>query len=145
MSFYTYAPFCELVFVIGRRGIITIKILIVDDEEIILEEVSETLTDEGYECFVASNVRAAVDVVEAAPELSLIITDLRMPYESGAGLIKIVEKKFRQDIKFIVMSGHAVPGFETDVIDLSLHHFLKKPLDVNNLLDMVGTVLATKK
>jgi CheY-like chemotaxis protein len=35
--------------IIGRRRTISIKVLIVDDEEIILEEASETLTDEGYE------------------------------------------------------------------------------------------------
>jgi DNA-binding response OmpR family regulator len=34
------------------RKSISIKILIVDDEEIIFEETAETLTDEGYESFV---------------------------------------------------------------------------------------------
>jgi hypothetical protein len=33
--------------IIGTRRTISIKVLIVDDEEIILEEASETLTDEG--------------------------------------------------------------------------------------------------
>jgi hypothetical protein len=35
--------------IIGRRKTIPIKVLIVDDEEIIVEEALETLTDEGYE------------------------------------------------------------------------------------------------
>jgi DNA-binding response OmpR family regulator len=41
--------------IIRRRKTVSIKLLIVDDEEIILEEVSEALADEGYECFVGSN------------------------------------------------------------------------------------------
>jgi len=49
------------------------KILIVDDEEIILEETSEALTDEGYECCVASNVEAAVEIVKTTPGIILTL------------------------------------------------------------------------
>jgi DNA-binding NtrC family response regulator len=131
--------------IIERRNTILIKVLIVDDEEIILEEASETLTEEGYECFVASSVKAAVEVIETTPGISLILTDLRMPQRSGADLIKIVEEKFGQDIKFIIMSGHASPSIETDDIDLELYSFLRKPLDIDNLIEMVDSVLETKK
>ena len=124
---------------------ISIKVLIVDDVEIILEEASEALTDQGYECFVASGVKAAVEVVETTPGIRLILTDLRMPRESGADLIKMVEEKFGQDIKFIVMSGHASPSIETDDIDLKLYPFLRKPLDIDNLIGMVYSVLGNKE
>jgi DNA-binding NtrC family response regulator len=124
---------------------ISIKVLIVDDEEIILEEASETLTVEGYECFVASGVKAAVEVIETTPGISLILTDLRMPRESGADLIKMVEEKFGQDIKFIVMSGHASPSIETDGINLELYPFLRKPLDIDDLIEMVNSVLEDKE
>jgi DNA-binding NtrC family response regulator len=131
--------------IIERRKTISIKVLIVDDEEIILEEASETLTEEGYECFVAIGVKAAVEIIETTPGISLILTDLRMPGESGADLIKMVEEKFGQDIKFIVMSGHAFPTIETDDIDLDLYPFLRKPLDIENLIEMVDSVLETKE
>jgi CheY-like chemotaxis protein len=61
-----------------RRKYISFKTLIVDDEEIILDEVSETLTDEGHECFVASSVKAAVEIVKTTPGIILILTDIRM-------------------------------------------------------------------
>ena len=131
--------------IIERRKTILIKVLIVDDEEVILEEASETLTEEGYQCFVASGVKAAVKVIETTPGISLILTDLRMPGESGADLIKIVEEKFGHDIKFIIMSGHASPSIETDDIDLELYAFLRKPLDINNLIEMVDSVLKTEE
>ena len=124
---------------------ISIKVLIVDDEEIILEEASEALTDQGYECFVASGVKAAVEVIETTPGIRLILTDLRMPRESGADLIKMVEEKFGQDIKFIVMSGHASPSIETDDIDLELYPFLRKPLDIDDLIELVKSVLEDKE
>ncbi len=63
----------------GRRTAISIKILIVDDEEFILEETLEALTDEGYECFRASNVEAAVEMIQITPGIALILSDLNMP------------------------------------------------------------------
>jgi DNA-binding NtrC family response regulator len=107
--------------------------------------MSETLTDEGYECFIANSVKAAVEVVETTPGITLILTDMRMPRESGADLIKIVETKFGQEIKLIIMSGHVSPSIETDGIDLALYPFLRKPLDINNLIDMVGSLLTSKE
>lgn len=130
---------------IGRRKTIAIKILIVDDEEIILEEARETLTDEGYECFVAISVEAAIEIIETTPGLRLIITDLKMPKVSGANLIKFIETTCVQDIKIIVMSGHASPDVESEGIDLTPYTFLKKPLDINDLIDKVGSVLAIKE
>jgi DNA-binding NtrC family response regulator len=121
------------------------KILIVDDEKTILEEVAETLTDEGYECFIASNVETAVEIATNTPEITLILTDLRMPKKTGADLIKIIEMGFGKQIKFIVMSGHASPGVEANGIDVALYPFLKKPLDIETLTAMVASVLDVKE
>jgi DNA-binding NtrC family response regulator len=131
--------------IIGRRKAISIKLLIVDDEEIILEEVSETLTDEGYECFVASTVKAAVEIVKTTPGIILILTDLKMPRETGADLIKIVKTTMGENIKFIVMSGHASPKVDGNGIDLESFPFLRKPLDIENLIETVASVLETKE
>ncbi|HCM46379.1 MAG TPA: hypothetical protein DIS98_02325 [Colwellia sp.] len=78
---------------------------------IIIEKASETLTDQSYECFVASGVKA------------------------------VIEENFGQDITFIVMSGHTRPIIETGDIDLELYPFLRKPLAINNLIEMVDSML----
>jgi DNA-binding NtrC family response regulator len=121
-----------------------IKILVVDDEEIILEEALETLTNEGYECFGASGVEAAVEMLSTTAGIVLILTDLKMPRKTGADLIKTVETNWGQQIKFIVMSGHASPRIEGNGVDIASYPFLKKPLDVDDLIDTVAAVLGTK-
>ena len=136
---------CRLLVSIKRRRTISIKILIVDDEEIILEETSETLTEEGYECFLASNVDAAVEIVKTTPGIILILTDLKMPGKTGADLIKIVEQKLGQNIKFIVMSGHTSTGVEGSDLAMRSYPFLRKPLDIENLIETVASVLETKE
>jgi DNA-binding NtrC family response regulator len=127
----------------GRRKATSIKILIVDDEELILEEASEVLTDEGYECFIASDVDAAVETVNTTPGIALILTDLKMPRKSGADLINIIETTYEQDIKFIVMSGHGSRIVEKNGIDLTLYPFLNKPLDIDQMIEKVASVIKT--
>ena len=67
-----------------------------------------------------------------------------MPRETGADLIKIVEEKFGQDIKFIVMSAHAGPGVEGGDLAMRSYPFLRKPLDIEKLIEMVDSVLEGK-
>ena len=130
--------------VLRRRKTIAIKILIVDDEEMILDLMAEALTDEGYECFVASNVEAAVKVVKSTPGIELIITDLKMPGKTGADLIKTVQAQCEQKVKFIVMSGHASPNVKGNDIDIGAYPFLTKPLGIENLIEKVRSVLEEK-
>ena len=77
--------------------------------------------------------------------LILILTDLKMPGKTGADLIKIVEQKLGQNIKFIVMSGHTSTGVEGSDLAMRSYPFLRKPLDIENLIETVASVLETKE
>jgi len=123
------------------------QILIVDDEEIILEETSEALTDEGYICFTASNVGEAVEIIKDTPGIVIVITDMKMPEGTGADLIEKISRTrciewMGKDKMFIIMSGHSLPEVVSNGIDLALYPFLKKPLDVNNLIDKIETMVS---
>jgi len=111
---------------------------------LILQLISEALTDEGYECFVASNVVTAIEVVKATPGIRLILTDLKMAGKTGADLIKIVQTQFDPNIQFIVMSGHGSPKVEANGVDIASYPFLRKPLSIAALLENVTSVLETK-
>ncbi|MFT6296197.1 MAG: DNA-binding NtrC family response regulator [Glaciecola sp.] len=67
-----------------------------------------------------------------------------MPGKTGADLIKIVESKWGQDIKVILMSGHASGITEKNSVDIDLYPFLKKPLDIESLIETVISVLGAK-
>ncbi|MDX1627636.1 MAG: response regulator [Fulvivirga sp.] len=62
------------------------KIVVIDDTESLLEEVSDLLKMEGYEVFTASNAYKGLTLVnDFAPDV--IITDLNMPEMDGFKLI----------------------------------------------------------
>jgi CheY-like chemotaxis protein len=79
------------------------KILIVDDDPVIREMLSLTLTDEGHETIVAGNGNEALTTIETTTP-DLIITDIIMPEKEGLQLIRELRKK-NKDIKIIAMSG----------------------------------------
>lgn len=81
-------------------------ILVVDDEEAILQAVTDILTDKGYKILTAADgKRGLKEIKDHHPDL--IITDIVMPDMEGIEFIKAVRKE-QKEIPIIVMSGHAV-------------------------------------
>ncbi len=112
-------------------------ILIVDDEPDILEEACEALTGEGYAVHCAGGVNRALEILGANPEISLVVTDLKMPGKSGPDLIREVRRDPGRRIAFIVMSGHGSPSVKADGINIEDFPFLRKPLDIEELIEAV--------
>jgi len=100
------------------------------------------LTDEGYECFRASNVEAAVEMIQITPGIALILSDLNMPGKTGIDLVEIVKTKLGKNIEFIFMSGHASLSVMKSDVNISSYAFLKKPLNIEKLTTVVAAVLA---
>ena len=110
--------------------------LIVDDEPFILEEASEALEFEGYDPLTASNVTDALKIVRDNPDIALILTDLKMPGQSGLDLVEILKHEFNNKLRFIVMSGHGSSDVENSVIEQGFT-FIRKPLDVDELTEII--------
>lgn len=115
------------------------KILVVDDEMDILDEIEETLTDEGYEVISVARVDAALEALRNHSDINLVVTDLKMPGKSGADLINEARTAFERDISFIIISGHGSPSVETFGLDINQFIFHKKPLDIDRFLESIET------
>ena len=113
------------------------KTLIVDDEPFTAEEASEGLTEEGYDWIAGNGVDAAGEVRKNNSDIAVIVTDLKMPGKTGADLINEVQKACERDIEFIIMSG----SNEDLGPDLKKFPFLRKPLDISELIESVKMVL----
>ena len=66
------------------------RLVIVDDESLIVESLAFVLEDEGYEVYAASNGRAALDLIKAVLP-ALVITDFMMPVMSGQELAEALK------------------------------------------------------
>ena len=117
------------------------QLLLVDDEEDALLELAELLEGEGFCCFTAVSVKIALQQLTKHPDIALVITDLRMPEESGIALIKrLREHTARQHLPVIVMSGHADMDDVSDLLRLQVLDLFRKPIYHARLLDTLNNL-----
>lgn len=117
------------------------QILLVDDEEEALQELAELLENEGFKCHTANSVKTALQQLTRYPDVALVITDLRMPEESGIGLIKrLRDHTARQHLPVIVMSGHADMDDVSDLLRLHVLDLFRKPIYHARLLETLDNL-----
>ena len=117
------------------------QLLLVDDEEEALSELAELLEGEGFWCHTATSVKAALQQLTRHPDIALVITDLRMPEESGISLIKrLREHTSRQHLPVIVVSGHADMDDVSDLLRLQVLDLFRKPIYHERLLDTLNAL-----
>lgn len=121
------------------------KILIVDDEPLILEEITETLNEAGYQAFSAVSVDEALLLLNKNLDISLIITDLKMPGKTGIDLINTVNNDNIKLFPFIIITGHGSSSIEGFNLISENHTFLLKPVDITLLLETIDKCLNTEK
>ena len=123
----------------------TITILVVEDEEMLREFVSDALSGLGYRVLSATNGRAALDVWAAhRDEIDLLLTDVVMPESiSGRQLAHtlILEKP---DLKVIFTSGYSAELFGSDFEREKEHLFLAKPYLPDRLAQAVASHLQSQ-
>ncbi|MBL6933542.1 MAG: response regulator [Rhodospirillales bacterium] len=115
------------------------KILIIDDEPDILDEVSECLGDEGYEWVTAQNADDALRLVESDHDIGIVVTDIRMPGMGGLDLSRklIGDYGSSRDLFVIVVTGHAGMREAIEALQIGAEDFLTKPISPDHLLHSV--------
>ncbi len=109
------------------------KLMVVDDDPEVRVIVAEFLEDFGYSVLQASSGAEALELLASAPDLRMMITDIRMPDMTGIELANVATQRHR-DLKIILISGY----FVSQQIE---HRFLRKPFRMRDLEAAVRTEL----
>jgi NADH-quinone oxidoreductase subunit E/NADP-reducing hydrogenase subunit HndA len=111
-----------------------LKILIVDDEPIIIRSCEAILKAEGYNIEGTLSAKDAILRMEQRP-YSLVFTDLKMPEVDGITLIRWIKQK-RPDTGIVIITGY--PSQETikDALELGIIDYVPKPFTPAQLLDV---------
>lgn len=116
------------------------KILLIDDEELIIKTLTKLLEKNDYEVFV---VKRGEDALIAAEEddFDLIISDIRMPGMTGVESIKSIQKiclaKGAKSPPIIFITGFADKTTEKEARSLNPTAFIYKPFDIQELVKTV--------
>jgi DNA-binding response OmpR family regulator len=123
---------------------VTKKILVADDDVTIAELLEQSLIEEGYEVQKSIQSLRFYDVVrEYHPDL--ILLDLMMPYLEGEDELRLMKLSPQTaNIPVIVVTAKAdVHRYEATLRDLGVIHIVKKPFDLNMLLQLVKQTLGS--
>lgn len=103
------------------------KILVAEDEELLLMAIEAKLRKDGFEVVCAADGLQALKILESyVPDI--IITDILMPNTSGLELISIVKSKFSK-VPIIVLSGLGQEDTVMEAFQLGADDFITKPFN----------------
>ena len=119
----------------------TKKILVVDDEAIMRDLLTDFFEMMDYGVMSAKDGSVAMEIIsESQPgEYSLVITDINMPKMGGIELFKSVKSKY-PDMPIILMTGYGIEKVRQDVEKAD--GFLAKPFELDDLNRLVSNILA---
>ena len=119
-------------------------ILVVDDEEDMRTIAAATLERHGYRVITAVDGTDAVAAFsQHKAEVSLVLTDMAMPFLDGVGTIRAI-RHVRPDVRFIAMSG-MMDATTSDIEALKLDGVLAKPFTTAVLLATLSKALSANR
>jgi DNA-binding NtrC family response regulator len=118
------------------------KILIIDDESFICENVERILGDEGYQVRSAASGSEARDVL-LANDIDLALLDLNLGAENGIDVLKSL-KEIDPELLVIIITGYGSVESAVDALKLGAFHYMKKPFKADALRVIVKLALQTQ-
>ena len=115
------------------------KILIVDDDSIILNSLKDFLTGEGFETAGATSYKAAIGELERN-EYSLVIADMHLPDGSGFDILDKVREEYHKTVVIIITSSGTIES-AVKAIKKGAYDYLTKPIVDDELRLAVGRAI----
>lgn len=112
------------------------RVLLVDDEVLLLRTLSTALREAGFDVLAASSAEDADRQLVRAEPVDILVLDVKLPGRSGLDLLRERrEAGFKG--KTVVMTAFDNPDSERICRALSVDHYLRKPFDLEKLLQVV--------
>lgn len=118
---------------------VTQRILVVDDDDDTLQNLSDILTDMGYEVAIANNGAAALDLVRQIP-YDLALLDFKMPDMDGITLSRKIHE-LRAGTVSVIVTAFASEETAEQALQSGVWQVLSKPVDFSRLLSLVETAI----
>lgn len=111
------------------------KVLIVDDEEGIRESLKLILADH-YELILADGGDQALDVLNHAKDVGVVLLDIKMRKVHGIDVLKNIKEK-RPDVKVIMVTGYKSVETASEAAKLGASGYIVKPFKSEEILSIV--------
>ena len=119
------------------------KILVVDDEEIMLKFACDALKSQGYQVAGALSAQDALKKVQEE-KYDFILTDIKMPEMDGVELIKAVHK-INPTMGALFMTGYASLDTAKEAIQEGAYDYILKPFDLHEIRNAVANAIQKRR
>ena len=116
------------------------KILIVEDDELMIKILKFILNKEGYQLSIIKDGLSAIEQIPAINP-DMVITDLLLPYKSGLEVIRFVKEKLKKTPIIVLSSLGEEEHSVSEAFKLGADDFIAKPFNPNELILRVKRLL----
>jgi DNA-binding response OmpR family regulator len=116
------------------------RILVAEDEPMLLKTIELKLKKEGYDVIATSDGRQAMTEIEGS-DPDMVITDIMMPYASGLEIISHVRQKIARKIPIIILTAMEQEKVVMEAFELGADDYVTKPFSLNELVMRVKRLM----
>lgn len=114
-------------------------VLVVDDEDVVRRSFARILETAGYSSHAVASAEEGFAFLEAAPEVSVVLSDIAMPGEDGISFLARLRSRFaeRPWLQVLLVTGEASVELMPGAVQHDASDFLLKPIGARDLVDAV--------
>ncbi len=114
-----------------------VRILVVDDEDLVRHLCKRILSLEGFEVETAENPSVARELLSRTDPPDLILLDINMPVESGLDFLRYYRRSISQTTPVIMLTGNRYESDVTESFNLGASDYLLKPFMAQEVINRV--------
>ncbi len=120
------------------------KILVIDDERSILDNLTFVLELDNYEVITATNGEEGISLFkENMDSIDTVVTDMKMPKMSGLDVLREI-KAMMPEMSIIILTGHGDMENAIRTMKEGAYEYLKKPINVDDLTIAINNAIDKK-
>ncbi len=115
------------------------RVLIVDDEELIRNIIHDYCINEGFKTYEAKDGNEALTIIQSHNDIDIVVLDIMMPHMDGFTTYQEI-KKIR-NIPTIILSARSEEYDKLNGFDLGVDDYLTKPFSPRELIARIKAIL----
>ena len=119
-------------------------VLLVDDNKELLALLVKKFKMSGFNVLSVSNVKEALSILDAAPEIAAIVCDVRMPNQTGVDFFQKVTRRQAARPVFMFMTGYPIITIE-GAAKMGADGYFEKPFHMDVLIEAVIKAIKDKE
>ena len=121
-----------------------IRVLIADDDDVLLETAKDTLSSIGVKADIARSGAEAIQMISDSADYQVMILDWKMPDMDGIEVTRRLRKEVHNDIPVILISAYDYSDIESAAKEAGISGYICKPLFSSTLYNKINEVLGNK-